>query len=160
MVIGLFIAVVSYFSLFATRVSQQLESLIGTQQETKALIDQQNAFLHPKMPPDWESRFTELEKQIKNKEKWPMNVAEAKHFLDSTNELINGIPVWAEVDYRSRLNSVRWAAIAFGCLNPTEDTKSTDDENFDLLEELENVVSSKPDGGSAELERSLEEKVK
>jgi len=74
------------------RLSDELAAMIKTQsdlvrsqRETSTLIEQQTAVLHQalgnvlpvKMPPDWESRLTDIEAQVVDTNLWPKDAADA-----------------------------------------------------------------------------------
>jgi hypothetical protein len=134
--------------------------LVKSQRETSTRIEQQTDMLHRalgnvlpvKMPPDWESRLTDIEAQIADTNRWPKDAADAQRFLDQTSSLINDLPVRAEADYLPRLNSVRWAAMAFVSLHPSKDFTPPNEQ---VADQLNTLASTKPEGGSSELEQSL-----
>jgi len=144
-----------------TGVVEQLGVILKGQQEASNHVEQQTAVLHRalgnvlpiKMPPNWESHLAELEAQVAATNRWPKDPTEAKHFLDQTSALVKVLPPWAEADYLARLNAVRWGAMALVSLNPPKETVQS-------AEQLNNLISAKPDSGSSELEHRLGEEAK
>jgi hypothetical protein len=149
------------------RLSDNLAAMIKTQsdlvkgqQEISTRIEQQTAGLHRvlsnvlpvKMPPDWDSRLTDVEAQVADTNRWPKDATEAQRFLDQTSALIKDLPAWAEADYLPRLNPIRWAAMAFVNLHPS---KGFTPPNEQLADQLNTLISTKPEGGSSELEQRL-----
>jgi len=77
-------------------------------------------YIPVEMPEKWVSELEELEKQIANESKWPNSIQAASEFYKKTKSLIEALPSWAESDFISRVNPVRWYAMAFSALYPVE----------------------------------------
>lgn len=138
--------------------SHDLAAMTKSQQATSKRIEQQTAVLNQvlgaiplvPMPPDWEGRLAAVEAQVTDTNRWPKDAAEARHFLEQTSGLVKDVPAWAETRYLSRLNAVRWAAMAFAALEPDSGTAQQQ-----IVDQLNALANARPEAGSADLEQEL-----
>ena len=144
---------------------QQLEALSARLGPLESAIQQQTTVLHqileqvspPQLSPEWENRLKQLEGQVGNVDQWPNDTGEAELFFEKTSELVTGLPAWAEAQYLPRLSSVRWSAMAFTRLHHPTDTSQLLHQLEQLGDEMRDLATAKPDGGSEALAQRLRE---
>ena len=146
--------------------SARLGAAENAVQQQKSAIQRQSAVLQQildnvspvRMPPEWESRLTQLEDQVSNVSLWPKEAGEAGRFLEQASELVTGLPARAEPQYLPRLSPVRWAAMAFVSLNHPPDTGQTPDRLDQLVDELRALADARPAGDAEALVPVLRER--
>ena len=146
--------------------ADRLGAVEAAVQQQRSAIKQQSTVLQQildnvspaTMPPEWESRLTQLEDQASNASLWPKDAAEAGRFLEQASELVAGLPARAEPQYLQRLSPVRWAAMAFTSLERSSDTGQTPGRLDQLVDELRALADAKPEGGAETLVQALGER--
>lgn len=140
--------------VWSTLVQRQLDQVTEQLEQQTALLERVTDQVEQQMPAGWENRLADLERQIADPARWPSNAAEAQEFYDHTSELVRELPPWAERTYLSRLNDVRWAAMAFSTLYQGDEL--TWQELDATVDDLGELVAVAPEGAHPELRNTLE----
>jgi len=141
--------------VWSTLVQLQLHQVTEQLEQQTALLERVTEQLEQQMPAEWENRLADLESRIVDPARWPSNAAEAQEFYDHTSDLLRELPAWAEGHYLSRLNQVRWAAMAFLTLHHEDGL--TWQELDVIVDDLDELVAVAPEGAHPELRNALED---
>ncbi len=137
---------------------KQLEAKIDSFPNT---ISQQTSVIHRalgkvipiELPGTLTAQLSAMESRIADQQSWPKSSDEADAMLDNLRKMLCQIPPWAEEDLLPRLNALRWAVRSFQALHTHSNAEAEALEA--AAEDLENQMSSQPDGGSKEIATTL-----
>ncbi len=142
---------------FVKATTQSQQEARATAVEMANVIQQQTAVLHRaigkiipvELPASLANKLAALEARIGDEKSWPKDSPKADAMIAELRDLTRQIPPWAEEDYLSRLNSVRWGVQSLGVIQANANAQGED--LSDAAETYANQLSIQPDGGSTNI---------
>ena len=105
------------------------------------------------LPESLTKMLNSLEEQIRVKNKWPKDTAEANAMNTALRDFLRQLPAWEEENVLPRLNALRWGVQSLQVLRANDNAVG---QNLEAAEEaFENQLSTQPEGGSADISADL-----
>ena len=108
--------------------------------------------------PEWETQLLDIEKEISVTTRWPTTEVTANTLLKKVSLFTKQLTPWGEDYFKSRLNSVRWATIAFQMLYCQSNLTSSSSLG-EAADQIKQFIDDRPDGVSGILCGLLDMKV-
>jgi hypothetical protein len=132
---------------------KQVDDLSGKlEQQTSILNRAVGKYIPIQVPADTEKGFERIEARLSAADQWPKTADEADRLQADVNQLVIGLPPWAEEQLLPRLNLVRWGVrcLWLGCHTVTDDAAAG------LAVEFQSLSTAAPAGASEALKEFTE----